>query len=254
MSVLLLSLVVGGFIGYWGTRAAWSSLRIFAIAMLAGLVISSTISALSKSDGIAVTRLREATLHVSMGTAALVQAPSGKSYILTNWHVCNAASWANKLRANSENGELFEGFIIKADMVKDLCAIRVYTARHALSLGSSIHVGDSVYTRGYPLGVLSETSGKVMGRTEWDFDYPIEDVGECKQGSAPIRDGRGNVAYCRVHYVDNVTDMYSRPGSSGSPVVNTQGELVGVMSSWDSSKDAGGMVKLEHIQAFFKDL
>lgn len=210
------------------------------------------IPSLSQAD--AVSKLRETTVHIAIGSGSIVEGPSGRVYMLSNWHVCNSGSWAGKMRANFEGGELVEGKIVKKDAISDLCATRILKKRPALRVATTLVPRQQLYTRGYPYGVLSETTGQYTGKNTWTYTYPIDVVGECPPGSRKLRDGMGHIVGCNIDYLDNLTNMYSRPGSSGSPVVDINGDLVGVISSWDEKHDAGGMVPIEALQEFMKDL
>jgi S1-C subfamily serine protease len=202
----------------------------------------------------AMEKLRASTVHIAIGTGFILEAPSGKRYLISNEHVCMHGNWKGYLEANYEGGRLVVGKMVKRNLVYDLCASSVTGDYAGLKVSPSIRRNEQVYTRGYPYGVLSETTGRFVGETTWTSDFAIEDIGECPAGTRRHRDGHGNIDACLVTFHSNVTDMYARPGSSGSPVVNSQGELVGVMSSWDSDRDAGGMVRLEDIKEFMKGL
>lgn len=199
-------------------------------------------------------KLKETTVHVIVGSASIVEAPSGRHYMLTCGHVCNAAAWNGIMRANYDDGKLLYGRLVKLDMKMDLCVSEVERGLPALKVSHELKIGQTIYTRGYPQNILSENKGKYVGHQSWDYIYPIEEVGECFKGSDKVRNGNGNIQGCHIVYNDNVTTLYSRPGSSGSPVVNSEGELVGVVSSWLAEKDEAGIVRLEDIQEFLKGL
>ncbi len=218
------------------------------------LLLSCLCSSSAQSDDEAMIKLRQSTVHIAIGSGFIVEGPSGAHYLATNGHVCNAGSWLGVMRANYEGGQLVEGKITKTSMAADLCVTKVSKSLSALKVAKTLEPNQQVYTRGYPYGVLSETSGEYIGIQSWDYTYPIDEVGECFKGSRRVLNGQGRVAGCAVKYTDNVTNMYSRPGSSGSPVVDASGDLVGVMSSWIGEQDAGGMVTLQAIKEFMRGL
>ncbi len=243
ISVVLLGLSIG----ILGSALNWSYLRIIVVGGVAGFILGVAAHA-------APSNLKDTTVHIAVGTGFIAQGKSGNTYLVTNWHVCNAGSWAGKMHGNFEGGEHVSGPIVKLSPLSDLCASKLTKRTKSLKIASSLAALEQVYTRGYPFGVLSETSGQFAGVTSWSFTYPIEEVGTCFKGSKPWIGGDGKLKGCTASYTDNMTNMYSRPGSSGSPVVNEAGELVGVMSSWDGNKDSGGMVTLEQVREFLNAL
>lgn len=225
------------------------------ILFAGGMALIYLLASVAFGDEAVITaKLKATTLHIAVGSGSIVEGPSGQKYLLTNQHVCNVGSWLGFMRGNYEDGGLIQGKITRGSWKVDLCATRVPKETLGLKIAERLSHKEQLYTRGYPYGVLSQTTGQYLGKSEWDYTYGISEVGECPPVSHPLRDGLGHIYGCRVHYVDNVTNMYSRPGSSGSPVVNISGDLVGVMSSWDAETDTGGMVPLEEIQEFMKGL
>ncbi len=245
---------IGFVVSSIATSRGWSAIRTLFTSAVVGAVYSVIAVTLVYAAEVPFTKLKDTTLHIAIGSASIIEAPSGKHYMLTNWHVCNSGSWLGVMRGNAEGGKLYQGKITKVDPRYDLCAVRLQGPSPALRVAKSLKPGQEIYTRGYPLGVLSEATGRFLNTETWEYSFPIEEVGECFKGSTPRRGAKGTVEECSIRYEDNMTNAYSRPGSSGSPVVDASGELVGVMSSWYAGKDLGGMVKLEAVQDFFRDL
>jgi S1-C subfamily serine protease len=244
---------VGFVVGIYGSIKNWGIVKTILITSSLTTALSLLFMSQSKA-GEPYVKLRQTTVHLSAGSGFILRSDTENNYLITNWHVCNAVSWYNKVFASFEGGKLIGGDITKRDPISDLCAIKVSPGLSSLRLASTLKPGQVLYTRGYPLGVLSESSGIFKSRQTWSYTYPIDEVGSCFQGSKSVKNGNGLTKGCSVNYTDNLTSMYSRPGSSGSPVVNENGELVGVMSSWDGDKDLGGMVTLESVQSFIKGL
>lgn len=232
----------------------WGLIKTYAVAIV--IIIAVTLLTFKDADaGEPSAKLKEATAHLMNGSGFVIKAPSGKTYLTTNGHVCLQGSWQGNLEGSLESGRVLRGKIVKRSMVADLCAAYLGERDLApLSLAPDLKPRQQVYTRGYPFGVLSQSAGQYVGIMKWSYMFPIEQIGECTKPFKKEYGGTETVVGCVLNYTDNLTNLYARPGSSGSPVVNEQGDLVGVMSSWDSGRDAGGMVRLEDVKEFFKGL
>jgi S1-C subfamily serine protease len=220
------------------------------------LLVVTPFNASASDVSVAFQRLREAAIHIDIGSGSLVKAPSGKTYLLTNDHVCRFGKWKGEVLGRFPEGPSISGRIVKSDNTKDLCAVTVSPNDKALKIGSTLRSGQEVYTRGFPHGILTESEGKVGHADNWYYDYPIGEIGECPAEYKQVRDPyQGFLIACRAKYHSILTSLYGRPGSSGSAVVNSSGELVGVLSSWSPSNVyEAGMVSLEDVKEFFKDL
>lgn len=189
------------------------------------------------------------------GSGSVVRAKSRLTYILTNAHVCHCANYKNKVFSTRESGALISGAIVKEDWGKDLCAVKVEEQPTTLLMGDSPNSFTVIYTRGYPGERLTTSKGHMSSLTEWQLSMSIEDLGECPKGSKKEYDTSGILRYCTFHFVSRLSNLYARPGSSGSPVVDGDGGLVGVVSSWhtDSDYDAG-LVPYSDVKNFLSGL
>jgi serine protease DegQ len=137
----------------------------------------------------------------SLGSGVIV---SPKGYILTNNHVVEAA---DEIEVAMPNGKKLLASVVGNDPDTDLAVLRVEAdGLPAITFGSSdsLRVGDVVLAIGNPLGVgQTVTSGIV---------------------SALGRVGLG------INTFENFiqTDAAINPGNSGGPLVDAQGNLVGI--------------------------
>ncbi len=142
--------------------------------------------------------------------------PSG--YIVTNNHVVGDFK-DGKITVKLSDGREFEAKLIGSDPKTDVALIKVETnGLPSLRLGDSdvIKVGEWVLAIGNPFGLThTVTAGIVSAR------------------------GRGNVGI--VDYADFIqTDAAINPGNSGGPLINLDGEVVG-MNTAIFSRSGGSM-------------
>lgn len=131
---------------------------------------------------------------------------SSDGLVFTNSHVVNGA---DKIMVSLLNENEIEGFLIGQDPDTDLAILKIYTEGYSVAkLGNAdeLQIGQFVIAIGNPYGYQhTVTTGVVsaLGRT--------------------LRTQSGNL-------VDNViqSDAALNPGNSGGPMINTDGEVVGV--------------------------
>jgi serine protease Do len=129
---------------------------------------------------------------------------SDKAYILTNHHV---VEHAEKIRVKLQDGREFDAKVKGADPRSDIAVLEV-SAKNlpALSLGDSnkLEVGEWVIALGNPFG-LSHTL------------------------TVGVVSAKGRTSVGLSDYEDFIqTDAAINPGNSGGPLVNLNGEVVGI--------------------------
>jgi len=141
----------------------------------------------------------------SLGSGVAIDA---KGTVLTNNHVIAGAS---KITCTLTDGREFEASVIGTDSDNDLAVLRIKGAKNipAVTLGSSndLMIGESVIAIGNPYGLASTvTTGVVsaLGRT--------------------VREEQGDHVY--TDFIQ--TDAAINPGNSGGPLVNIDGQLIGI--------------------------
>lgn len=207
----------------------------------------------------AMEQLRKTAVRIDgngcMGSGSVVEGKSGKHYILTNQHLCNCAKYRGNIYATFEDGQQLVGTVVSQNWNSDLCAAHINGYDKALKLGRSLAPLTEVNTRGWPGGRLTESHGHVVGTVRWSTDFPIEQIGVCPTKSKPVYGSNDVLAACTLTYVSVLSNLYARPGSSGSAVVNDDGQLVGVVSSWHPGSDTeAGLVPFSQLKEFLRDL
>jgi serine protease Do len=188
--------------------------------------ISSVVSKVSPSVVSIITKSQTATLYGGStqqdgaGTGIII----GKDgYILTNKHVVNDATTVGVILSD---GTAYENVkVIGTDPLNDIAIVKIPNVNNlpAAELGdsSSIRVGQKVVAIGNSLGQYQNTvtSGIISGT------------------GRPISAQAGNS-------VENLTDLLQtdaaiNPGNSGGPLLNLQGQVIGINTA--IIKDAQGI-------------
>lgn len=178
--------------------------------------------------GITVERVQQSKLfnknnetEVGVGSGVVV---SSDGYILTNNHVAGGKS--KRIVVSFADGRNVDGEVVWADPVLDLAVVKVnLTDLTTLTLGdaSKLEVGEPAIAIGNPLGLEFQrtvTSGIIsaLNRT-----IRID----TEEGS---------------NYMEDLiqTDASINPGNSGGPLLNSNGEVIGINTIKVSSAEAMG--------------
>jgi S1-C subfamily serine protease len=142
--------------------------------------------------------------------------------ILTNYHVVENAV---KVTVSFEKGKSVEAQVVGKDPSNDLAVLRIPTdglTVHPLTLGdsSTAQVGDPVYAIGNPFDLERTLTTGVISALQ-------------RQITAP-----------NGFTIDNVlqTDAPINPGNSGGPLLNAEGEVIGINSQIETGGSGGGSV------------
>lgn len=165
------------------------------------------------------------------GTGFVVKAPSGKSVVVTNDHICDLG----EVKADSRL--LIEPFTLTkltSDDNKDLCVMSAPANLSPLEVASEpAHIYQKVYLVGHPhLNQVTITSGRVRERVVVKLDTEIE-AKQCKGANLSLEKvlifGIFEAVVCQRAF--KAVDMTAEalPGNSGSPVVDSLGKVLGVL-------------------------
>lgn len=162
----------------------------------------------NKGDSILSTN---ATENLSLGTGTII---SENGYILTNWHV--VGNRYSLCYVTLEDGTTYNANTLWVDSDLDLAIIKINANNlKYLKLGDSdnIKIGDSVYAIGNPIGIEFQrtvTSGIISGI---DRTLKLEENNSSSYMEGLIQ-----------------TDASINQGNSGGPLINSEGEIIGINS------------------------
>jgi S1-C subfamily serine protease len=142
--------------------------------------------------------------------------------ILTNYHVVENAV---KVTVSFEKGQSVEAKVVGTDPSNDLAVLRISTdglTLHPLTLGDSsiVEVGDPVYAIGNPFDLERTLTTGVISALQREITAP------------------------NGFTIDNVlqTDAPINPGNSGGPLLNVDGEVIGINSQIETGGSGDGSV------------
>ncbi|OQA23854.1 MAG: Periplasmic pH-dependent serine endoprotease DegQ precursor [Verrucomicrobia bacterium ADurb.Bin345] len=140
----------------------------------------------------------------SLGSGVIVD-PRG--YILTNFHVIERAS---KIRVTLSDERGYDAVVLAGDEINDLALLKI-EPEQPLSAASfakddDFMLGETVIVLGNPFGLAHTVTVGVLSATDREARY------------------QGEVLYRDILQ----TDAAVNPGSSGGPLLNLDGELIGI--------------------------
>jgi len=178
-------------------------------------------------DAVVVVETYKNSSGGSSGTGFVYKTDDKYGYILTNQHVVDGGK---KIMVTFNDGEYVEATVMGSDAYADIAVLRVnkdYVMQVA-AIGSSekMEIGDTVFTVGAPLG--SEYSGSVTR-------------GCISSGTRMVSVSLSNKSTSDWIMKVIQTDAAINPGNSGGPLVNINGEVIGINSMKLSDEEIEGI-------------
>lgn len=156
------------------------------------------------------------------GSGFLIDA---KGYIITNAHVLKGSAFVNVINNNHNE---FNAKIIYRDEVSDLAILKIddndFKPLKNLPYGfrkSDIDLGEEVFTLGYPRNDITYNKGDLSAKTGFNGDSTRWQL-----------------------------EMNANPGNSGGPVLDKNGEVIGILSTRE--KQAEGVAFAIKSKSIFK--
>lgn len=148
----------------------------------------------------------------SLGSGTLVDVNDKYGLVLTNWHVVKDA--AGNVIVSFPDGFQTPGYVVKTDRDWDLAAVAIWRPQ-----AKPVAIAGAVPERGEPLTIAGYGSGNYRAQS-----------GRCTQYLAP----GPNMPYDIVE-----VSAAARHGDSGGPILNSRGELAGVLFGEGGGRTAG---------------
>lgn len=178
------------------------------------------------------------------GTGFIYKTDQRYGYLLTNEHVVRGKSLVKVLMATDEE---VDAKVLGSDKYLDLAVLRIdkkYVSQVAV-LGSSekMSLGDTVFSVGSPVGSTyngTVTSGILSGKDRLVSLSIREDVDDDNWVMKVLQ-----------------TDAPLNPGNSGGPLLNTNGEVIGICTLKLVNDDIEGMafaIPIEYAMSHIKSL
>lgn len=161
---------------------------------------------------------------VSSGSGFVYKKDSKYGYIMTNHHVVDGAT---EIKVSTINGDLVSATLLGSDSYADLAVLRIDADKviDVASVGDSTKskIGDTVFTVGTPI----------------DSQY----MGTVTKGILSNQARTITVSSNSGNYMMEVlqTDASINPGNSGGPLVNINGEVIGITSMKLVTNEVEGM-------------
>ncbi len=189
-------------------------------------------------------------------TGFAVKAPSGKVYTLTNAHVCALQKDGFVMVGTHPNNPLTPRRVIQVYTYNDLCLVEGMAGYEGLSLADSYDIGDINHVIGHPLGQAQDFTTGVL-KDKVAILLPEEEVSldKCNgpyQSVERVQSWLGEMDMCMVKRYAIATNIVIYGGNSGSPMVNSFGNVTGVMFAGNNRTAWGYAVPLEDVIRFLK--
>ena len=194
-------------------------------------------------DSVAVVEGYQREQLASTGTGFVYKTDNKYGYVLTNQHVIDGMQ---DIKLIMTNDEIVDATVLGQDEYLDLAVLRIEKSKviQVANIGNSekMHLGDTVFTVGSPMG--SDYRGSVTAGILSGKDRMV---------AVNVSNSASNDWVMRVLQIDASIN----PGNSGGPLLNANGEVIGVCSLklvQDEIEGMGFAIPIEIAMAHVEEL
>lgn len=158
-------------------------------------------------------------------------------YIVTNEHVINRAT---VIKVTLADGSKFDAKIISSDPQEDLAILKIESPGPLdcvrMGTSSDLMIGETVIALGNPFGLENSVTTGVLSAKNRKISFRGEDG---------ISESKGLIQ----------TDALINPGNSGGPLVNINGELIGINTAIvNQAQGIGFAIPVDEVKKTLSDL
>lgn len=186
------------------------------------------------------------------GSAFVTVAASGRPVLITNAHVCEIGKSDMSMDVTFDDGSrTIPARILEIVPEVDLCVLEAPVGHEPLPIGAPAKEHDPIMVMGHPkLLPLTLEAGHLVkphGSIELFTEAGEQECNRIGGKYGPVPFAWFTIVTCRVAYDADFISVSIFPGNSGSVVINTRGEVVGVVFASQNNQSMGYMVDVEHL-------
>lgn len=191
--------------------------------------------------------LDQTGLHGGTGFAA--RGRSGQEYIITNRHVCDGVATGNQMVTvlvdTGESQIKVPRRILVIHSTEDICIVEGLASLKPLQFGPPSAPNDYLHILGNPILQQPRVySGTRLHALEFNLASPMTPDSTC---AGEVQDFfMFKVCVIKAHGIE--INAHAYPGNSGSPILNTSGQVVGILFAGNNELPSAIFADVRYIE------